>query len=566
MVMQSVVRSATDSGPSSLWGDDGRPARFPLLGGVLVAGFGLFFTIPGKPTTPIFFVMVGAPALFRLGGARLVVRVIGAVAATAVAFVLIAVIGGFWSESTVSIFLGALDAPSLLESQSIRGAVVSLPRFPLSLASSPGVLSVALALATFLVMRDRVSERFGPGTRDRTARAVLGISGVILLIWAVAGPIAIRSIHALPVQGWTGIMMRNRLTVLVADYVTAFDGAFLQLMVPALGVLGGFALTLLRESGRRRIVALLLPAAVLVVQSKLVESLRAGTGVSTQFVRAELTVAAALVVAGIVLIMIASGRDGDRGLGHRSGASRVVPHAVGFLFLFGVLTGFGSGHGLLRSASLASGLLVAASVLAAASQPHRDVRRSALLLITLFVGLTSAAQFIGNRDAPYRVASMQEQTVGTQVGPHGSRLLLDRETSDLLDGLSGAAVSAGWESGTPLLAVASNWSSTIPWHLGARVPDSLMLTLGGYGDGTEALFELNLQTVDVSEFEKAWILVSGESHPGRTTSVMWAQRAAEHVGSAFPDDYLRVFAVDPGHQNEWLRASGDVELWRPKSP
>jgi len=566
IVMQSVVPSASSSGRSSLWGDGGGPARFPLLGGVLLAGFGLFFTVPAKPTTPIFFVLLGAPALFRLGGARFVVRVMGAVAATAMAFVLIAVIAGFWSESVVSIFVRALDAPSLLESQSVRGAVLSLPRFPLVLASRPGVLPIPLAIATFLVLRGRVGERFGPGTRDRTATAVLGISGVVLLVWAVAIPISIRTVESPPIEEWTRFVLRNASTAPVSDSFAAVDGVFLELVVPFLGIVGGLALALLRESGRRRIVGLLLASTGLVVHSELVNSLRTGTRVSTQVVRAEVTVAATLVVAGIVLIVVASGRDGEGSLGRRSGASTAVPHAVGFLFLFGVLTGFGSGHGLLHQASLASGLLVAASVLAATAQQRQDVRRSALLLITLFVGLASTTQFIGNRDAPYRITSMQEQTVGTKVGPHGNRILLDRETSDLLDGLSSAAALAGWQSGTPLLAVAFRWSSTIPWHLGARTPDSLMLTLGGYGDGSEALFELNLESLDVSEFEKAWVLVSGASHPGRETSVIWAERAARHVGSAFPDDYLRVFAVDLGHQNEWLRSSGDVELWRPKRP
>jgi len=170
---------------------------------------------------------------------------------------------------------------------------------------------------------------------------------------------------------------------------------------------------------------------------------------------------------------------------------------------------------------------------------------------------------IGNHEAPYRMEPLAEQTEPTVLGVAGGELLLDPVTALMFDSLRVAARDEGWLPGTPLIAVASRWSSTIPWALAADVPDSLMLTLGGYGAASEQLLEFNLQWALSERFEDAWLLVSAEGHERREESMRWAELSAVAVGRAFPEDYRRVFATSSDGDARWVRTYGDVELWRP---
>jgi hypothetical protein len=278
-----------------------------------------------------------------------------------------------------------------------------------------------------------------------------------------------------------------------------------------------------------------------------------------------LPLAVALVLMGITLVRLAAGRDAQA---PRSVDRRVFAvtwlGAVG-LVMFAVSTWFGTADGLIEGASGAAGILIGAALLTTTSQSDRRIRSAAwglttvLVLTPIIIGITGRAEA-----SPWRAEPYSSQTVLTAVGQDGSRLYLDPALAALLTRLDLAAHEAGWSAGTPLLPVASRWSSTIPWHLGARVPESLMLTLGGARQiGRTEFLKYNLSWALDEDFRQAWILVSGERHEHRDESWDWAVLAASSVGRTFPTDYVRVFATPSSLDTDQITKYGDVELWRP---
>lgn len=93
------------------------PAASGYVVGVLTAGFGAFFTVAAKPTTPIFFAILAIPILRIAGDLRFAVRTVSAIAIAAAGFIGVAMIAGLWPWDFVSPFLKALEAPSLLPQQ-----------------------------------------------------------------------------------------------------------------------------------------------------------------------------------------------------------------------------------------------------------------------------------------------------------------------------------------------------------------------------------------------------------------------------------------------------------------
>ncbi len=362
--------------------------------------------------------------------------------------------------------------------------------------------------------------------------------------------------------------MQNREAIPASDYMNALMPTLSPTVYAAPGLLLG--VILVRSERDQEWFVGLGAATLLLFGSPIVLRALQGHDVGTQFVEARLTRDVSIVlVFGMLRMWLAWWRKGKAGLDYSSGASVVgtasftaISVSIA-LFLLAVATGFGSGHSLVRQASLAGGLLIAAMIALSVGLPTPRLRRVTLAATALLLALTIPAHVVGNREAPHRMAPLAEQTEPTVLGVAGSKLLLDPATALMFDSLRRAASDAGWLPGTPLISVASQWSSTIPWALAADVPDALMLTLGGYGDASEQLLDFNLQWALSERFEDAWVLVSAEDHERRDESMRWAKLSTAAVGRAFPEDYRRVFMNSSDVDARWIRSHGGVELWRP---
>lgn len=555
-----LVRDGAEAESSQPWGGP----RWLGSRGVLLAGFGAFFTVPAKPTTPVFFALLAIPILRLVGDLRPAVRTVLAVTTAALGFAAIAVLSGVWSPRFISVFLRAIEAPSLLPEHGLTGALLTIPWLPFALVRDPSVATVTVMVLTVMVLTfGRTPAR---QVREMLARPMGGIALLALGLVVIGGmrwgiPSLVRTVHALPVDGWTGSVMAARQQISADSYLAAAYPLVALLGSAPLGLLLGAAVFAL---GRRGSVAALAVLIALLSAPQQAVSLVLGGSLGAQFAGSGILRGSLLVLLGTVVVAVLGPMSGgSRSLGWEA-IDRRQGGAVLSLWLIGVATGFGSGNGLVSQAALAAGIVVAALLLFASSQPDRRLRVASMVLIAAFVLPMTALHIVGNRQAPYRMEPVSLQSVLVPVGSDGALLYLDEEFAQFLVSLEQGARSAGWEPGMHLIATASPWSSTVPWHLGGVVPDSLMLTLGGYGEYSDRRLEFHLDYAVDETFESAWFLITSDRHPRHGESMGWAVRAAEVIGRSFPTEYELVFRT-ASFESRWLQANGDLELWRPKS-
>ncbi len=159
----------------------GRLLRGWTLVGVLVAGFGAFFTVPAKPTTPIFFAGLVVLLLTLREGWMTALKVVGAIGATASAFAGESIMAGLWSTDVVGIFLRALSMPPLADGQGLSGAVRSLSRFPFALVREPRMVLLFAVVVGCLIAAAfdhvRPSWRFERPWAPSAALLAVGVGG-----------------------------------------------------------------------------------------------------------------------------------------------------------------------------------------------------------------------------------------------------------------------------------------------------------------------------------------------------------------------------------------------------
>ncbi|MEY4176002.1 MAG: hypothetical protein RI900_3167, partial [Actinomycetota bacterium] len=92
-----------------------------------------------------------------------------------------------------------------------------------------------------------------------------------------------------------------------------------------------------------------------------------------------------------------------------------------------------------------------------------------------------------------------------------------------------------------------------PFVLGARVPDTLMLTIFGYPDPLP-LLPVTMAELDDGRWHDAWVMTTDPSalQPDDAAVLRTAlDRLPGHVGRSFPDDYVLEVEVE------------GTQLWRP---
>ena len=552
-------RVGAEAKPSQPWGDP----RWLRLRGALLAGFGAFFTVPAKPTTPVFFALLAIPVLRLVGDLRFAMRTVLAVAATALGFMSAAVLSGMWSPRFVGVFFRAIEGPSFLPEQSLVGALLSVPTFPFELLRDPRIVTATVMglIITFLALGRTLASRARTMLSRPMGRGAVLVLGLVVVggtRWGI--PWLVRTVHALSADGWTGFIMAERAQVPAGAYLDAAQPFIAFFGSALLGLVLGAAVF---AFGRRRSAAVIAIFVALLAVPEQAVSIVLGRSLGSQFTGPEVLRGSLLVLLGTVILAVLGPMSGRFDPLRRYSIDRRQVGAVVALWLIGVATGFGSGNGLVNQAAKAAGILVAALLLLVSLQTDRRLRAASLVLIAAFVLPLTAERIVRDRHAPYRMEPVSAQSVLTPVGTDGALLYLDHDLAHFLVSLEDSARSAGWEPGKPLIATASPWSSTVPWHLGGVVPDTLMLTLGGYGEASDRRLDFHLEYAVDERFESAWFLVTSESHRRHAESIRWAMRVAEALGRVFPDDYDMIFRAARS-ESRWLQANGDVELWRPK--
>jgi hypothetical protein len=437
-----------------------------LLAGV--AGFGLFLTVPAKPSTlPVLLTLSVATFLLCCGFRNAVIWTVVVLVSITIWLVL-AVVTGVWPPDFLNTFLLALQMPVSI-SQTTVGAIQNVIGLPNDLVLHISSLSKQQLIASAVA------------------------------IALVAFPIVVQ-------KKWIGIRVTG----------------FLLAAVTALSI-SGVDIPLLGEK-------------VFV----------------TSWPAPERTISGLLVLFSSLLLTILPGINADL-KGQRNIKLRV---ASIFLFVSAPLIfSFGSNIGLLKQSGVAAGFLFLAALVVLSFGPFLKMNLASMSIVALVASLITINGFAAGWKNPYDTAALENQIVQTSVGSHGSELYLTRDVNSSLNIVRNAAQSHGWKVGTPLIDLTYTWHPGIPYFLGARVPNSLMMTIFG-SSSSQDIFDFHLSQPYAQDFpfRKAWILTTDPDlidMSGTNAVANALGTLSDFTGRAFPEGYD---CID----------SGEFTMWRPK--
>lgn len=176
--------------------------------------------------------------------------------------------------------------------------------------------------------------------------------------------------------------------------------------------------------------------------------------------------------------------------------------------------GFGSDNGIYGQAALAGGLILSAAASVALAAKERRDATVALLAVMLATVLFVGAGLVGGWRFPQRQAP-PEQTINTEVGgPGGDAAIGSEYCADKVGWASSAGDSNGLACGNAARGCVVHRNPGVAYALGARVPDSLLLTIFGYGAAHDITdFHLTGTYLDFPSTRH------GSSPRGRTNSI-----------------------------------------------
>jgi len=149
-----------------------------------IVGFGLFYSFPGKPSSPFLFLAFAIPLLILFLGWRKGGILTAHIAVSGILLIPVAVVVGLWPADFYSYFFNALIAPPLTDTSTVSGASLELASFPHTFVTAlfADTFSVGLLLATitagtlaFLIPRKRAP-----------LMLILGSVGGMLILWHFA--------------------------------------------------------------------------------------------------------------------------------------------------------------------------------------------------------------------------------------------------------------------------------------------------------------------------------------------------------------------------------------------
>lgn len=136
--------------------DEGADDHLPwkaTVGQTALVSFGLFYTFPGKPSSPFLFFAVAIVLLWLISGWRKAAKITLFVSALSTALIAVAVLTSFWPQDFMTYFIRGLRAPSLTDSSTVPIALMELVSLPISFFhifwSNPVSITLCILAVTF---------------------------------------------------------------------------------------------------------------------------------------------------------------------------------------------------------------------------------------------------------------------------------------------------------------------------------------------------------------------------------------------------------------------------------
>ena len=128
-------------------------ASKPIMGreipGVFLISIGLIFSSVGKPSSPVLFMFVAMLIIVFLAGLAQALKMAAQTALFGGLTIVLLIIFGLWPANFLEIFVVAVQAPALVETQGIYGALRNLAFFPLNVLS--GLTDYGVIVMSFLI-------------------------------------------------------------------------------------------------------------------------------------------------------------------------------------------------------------------------------------------------------------------------------------------------------------------------------------------------------------------------------------------------------------------------------
>lgn len=227
---------------------------------------------------------------------------------------------------------------------------------------------------------------------------------------------------------------------------------------------------------------------------------------------------------------------------------RVLPVAASLLAIAPFIYSFGSGNPVLGMASHSAVTFGLALLVILAGQPPELISGRFLpVAVAAFTMVLVSGSLASSHASPYRLAPMQDQSETIRLNDTGSsELLVDSATKESITTFLQLLAANGFKPGTSVIDLSGDWTSALPYSAGALVPDTYMITLGGY-PGSSGLAKWNLEEeLSTFDWNHAWVFVNQSqdsklvSYPNRDLTSYLSKRTQRD----FPTGYLYVGSYD----------------------
>jgi hypothetical protein len=216
---------------------------------------------------------------------------------------------------------------------------------------------------------------------------------------------------------------------------------------------------------------------------------------------------------------------------------------------------FGSAHGIFNMVAFFSGFVVLLIVLSSYLIMNVEIRLFFNKIIFGFVVFLVATISFQSYQNPWNISPTSENIVELSVGRHGKSVYVDKTFASEIENSRKELVSAGWKIGEPLLGLNWHIATTIPYILGAKPPNSLMLTIYGYDQALKTMrFNLG-PAFDPYPYDQAWLMISSKQGMTKGAEVEIQEALAilqNKTLKEFPSEY------------QFVTKFKEIEFWRPK--
>lgn len=438
---------------------------------------------------------------------------------------------GIIPTNAISRLLQSLGSPSPLETQTVRGAL-KIGLVDLRFLLSNYILPVAL-LASWALLRSRNHGfRFLP---QRHLKTLVALQLLVSIAISVLG-LLVRVIYERSPTDFPATIMRARESQPLAIYLDALR----PLVLVGTSLLLALILAVLASRYRFVLPLIAFPLSAIIGMRKMPLSYSnngssyCSTATECWLQNRDVGAFLAFIVLAALLAMLS-----DR-------ARERAPVIVVVTFALLILSvGFGSGYGPLSQLQHAAHLAVAAGCAAIVSLVHsRKLFRMLASCSLVIVIVLVAASVVGTGKAAYGW-DKRTSTHSVELLRDDS-LFVSKSQKESIDELRQQLTVHGWEGGNGLLILTDPWAPGLGWLMEASLPQSLILTIGGYAT-TDEMLNFNMELSQTYPSSCSWIVVTSDGGRFRSQRVNSDTRSRAAIVTSelglpqFPDGYTQVY-------------------------